>query len=287
MRIIKVDGGIGRVICSTGAIQKASDHNDDVVVITAWPEVFENNSDVMKVYRDGSTPYLFDDVIKWGDFVYPEPYHSQLYYNQTHHLSQSFNWLINGYEDKLEHVIYLTEDEIEYGLSIVEKAKTASGKTKAIAFQPFGSSTILNKKGVISDPSFRSIDDIFSRKIMTECKESVFLNMSHIPINHPNCWQQTYKTREYFAVVNACDLVVTVDSLTSHLGECFHKNGVLILGATFNENVGYDRYHTFQNTGYPMSYQSNRFGGHVERNQLAMDFDENMQNRIIEAINIL
>jgi hypothetical protein len=286
MRIIKLDGGIGRVICATGAIKMASEF-DDIVVISSWPEVFENNPHIHKIYKDGSMPFLFDDVISRGEFIFPEPYHSHHYYNQRHHLSESFNALINSNVSKAKPEIYLTSEEIAFGIEIVEKAKAASGKNLAIAYQPFGSSTTMDTQGVIKDRSFRSINDLFNKRILTECNEAVFLNMSHIPINHPNCWQQAYTPRQYFAVVNSCDFIVTIDSVVSHLGECFDKKGILILGATFKENVGYDRYTTFQKTNYPRSYQSNRIGGHVEKNQLAMEFDRDFENEIIAEIKII
>jgi ADP-heptose:LPS heptosyltransferase len=288
-KIIKIDGGIGRVICATGAIKRAS-LDERIVVITSWPEVFENNPHVFKLYKDGSIPYLFDDVIKHGDFIYPEPYHSQLYYNQKYHLIESFDDLINGgllSVTKADNELFLTDEEKAFGLDVMSKVKSASGKKSVIAYQPFGSGASMSVDGVISDPSFRSLSDQLNRKILTDCTDSVFVNLSHIPINHPNCWQQQFTLRQLFSVINACNSVVTIDSVVSHAGVAFDKKGVLILGATYSKNVGYDEYinyRTFQRSGYPKSYQSNRFCGHVELNKGAMDFDEYEQENIIESI---
>jgi hypothetical protein len=288
-RILKIDGGIGRVICATGAIRKLSesDPHDEIVIITSWPEVFENSPYVLKLYKDGSIPYVFDDVIKHGRFSYPEPYHEWTYYNQEHHLIQSFNFLINGHTKKTYPEIFLTPEEKSFGLDVVSKVMAASGKRSVVAYQPFGSGASLSVDGVISDPSFRSITDELNKEILTECKNSVFINLSHIPINHPNCWQQSFSLRQLFAVASACHSVVSIDSVLSHIGVSFWKKGVLLLGATYSTNVGYDEnldYETFQRKGYPRSYQSNRFGGHIEKNKNAMDFDELEKNCIIEAI---
>lgn len=288
-KIIKIDGGIGRVICATGAIRKLAqiDTWDDIVIITSWPEVFENNPYILKLYKDGSIPYLFDDVIKHGKFYYPEPYHEWTYYVQEQHLIQSFNFILNGIIEKTKPEIFITEEEKNFGLDVVSKALAASGKKSAIAYQPFGSGASMSTCGVISDPSYRSLTDDLNKKILTDCKDSVFINLSHIPINHPNCWQQQYTLRQLFAVASACHAVVSIDSLLSHVGVAFEKKGVLILGSTYSINVGYDEYknyETFQKSGYPRSYQSNRFGGHVEKNKYAMDFDGVDQTRIIESI---
>ena len=123
MKIIKIDGGIGRVICSTGSIKRYWETNPDkIVILTSWPEIFENNPYVYKVYKDdGSIQYLFDDIIKHGDFCYPEPYFDANYYNQKYHLSQSFNNLINKEDDKLDPVLFLTNEEIKYGIDLVKK----------------------------------------------------------------------------------------------------------------------------------------------------------------------
>lgn len=290
--ILKIDGGIGRVICATGAIKKLSslDPQDEIVIITSWPEVFENNPYVLKLYKDGSIPYLFDDVIKYGIFSYPEPYHDWNYYTQNNHLIQSFNYLITGYSNKVDHEIFLTEEEKKFGFETIAKVKQASGKSSVIAYQPFGSGASMTQEGVISDPSFRSLNHVTSKKILDECSSSVFINLSHIPINHPNCWQQQYTLRQLFAVAHACDGIVSIDSVLSHLGVAFKKKGVLILGATYRQNVGYDEiesYTTHQREGYPKSYQSNRFGGHIELNQDAMLFDSPEMQSIINDIEIM
>jgi ADP-heptose:LPS heptosyltransferase len=288
-KIIKIDGGIGRVICATGAIRKLAnlDPETDIVIISSWPEVFENNPYILKLYKDGSIPYLFEDVIKHGLFSYPEPYHERQYYIQQEHLIASFDRLITGYSEKIYPEIFLTEEEKSFGLDVVSKALAASGKKSAIAYQPYGSGASMSNCGVISDPSYRSLTDDLNKKILTDCKDSVFINLSHIPINHPNCWQQSYTLRQLFAVASSCHAVVSIDSVLSHLGIAFEKKGVLILGSTYSINVGYDEYknyETFQKSGYPRSYQSNRFGGHVEKNKYAMDFDGVDQVRIIDSI---
>jgi hypothetical protein len=289
-RIIKIDGGIGRVISSTGAIKILSGEkniDDDIVIITSWPEVFENSPHVLKCYRDGSIPYLFDDVIKHGDFIYPEPYHDPKYYRQEYHLSESFNKLINGLDSKPHPEIFLTQEEKNFGFDVVSKALSASRKKVAVAYQPFGSGATMSQSGVISDPSFRSIGDDLNKLILSDCEEAVFINLCHIPINHPNCWQQTFTLRQLFSVAAACDYVVTVDSVLSHVGVAFDKKGLLLLGPTYSKNVGYDEYlnyETFQKEGFPRSYQSNRFGGHIEKNQEAMLFSTDDQCHIVSTI---
>lgn len=286
--IIKIDGGIGRVICATGAIRRASSE-EKVIVITPWPEVFEHNPYVFKTYKDGTTQYLFDDVIKHGDFQCPEPYFSRLYYNQQQHLSESFDHILNPELDreKPKPEIFLTQVELAFGTDVVSKILATSGKRSAIAYQPFGSGAVMTNNGFISDPSFRSLTDRFNRRILSDCTDSVFINLSHIPISHPNCWQQQFNLRQLFSVSAACNAVVSIDSLLSHVGVALEKRGVLILGATYPINVGYDEYSnykTFQRDGFPKSYQSNRFGGHVEMNEDAMNFDSSEQDRIIESI---
>jgi ADP-heptose:LPS heptosyltransferase len=286
--ILKIDGGIGRVLCATGPIRELSQNtSNEIVIITSWPEVFENNDSVTKVYRDGSIQYLFDDIIKYGRYHQPEPHHRFEYYTQQEHLITSFNELINDCDGKPYPEIFLTNEEISFGVDVVSKAKAASGMKKAIAYQPFGSGATMSTSGVIADQSFRSLNQVGNEYILDKCRKSVFINLSHIPINHNRCWNQQYSLRQFFAVAHACDFVVSIDSLLSHVGVAFGAKGVLILGSTYSVNVGYNEYymyHTIQRSEYPMSYQSNRFGGHVEKNQKAMEFCLDEYKTIVSLI---
>jgi hypothetical protein len=137
--VVQIDGGIGRVLCSVPAVEKLS-KTRDVIVITSHPEIFWHNPYIYKVYGLGRE-YIWDDVIKNGEFLYPEPYYNYKYYTQEHHLIQSFDMLLNGGTGKFyTPKIYLTRDEIIWASEFIKLRRVDSGKNRVAMLQCFGSS---------------------------------------------------------------------------------------------------------------------------------------------------
>ena len=281
-KIIQIDGGVGRVLCSTHALSVLSEQNE-VIVITSWPEVFQHNPHTFKVYGM-NREYIWDDVIRHGDFVYPEPYFSKNYYTQEYHLSQSFNSILNDTPKFGTPQIYLTPQEIEWGTNFVKNIRSQFFGKLIVAFQPFGASAVVDNN-IVTDATFRSVSMDAAWFIAENVKDIIFVNCSHINMDHRNVWQANFTLRELFAVVHACDNVFTVDSMLSHVGAAFQKTGVLLLGSTFSKNVGYPNYMTLQRDGYPKNYYPNRFSGFVDKNKGAMEFTASEFDMLLSILN--
>lgn len=284
MKIINIDGGIGRVICSTPAINVLA-KVEPVTVITSWPAVFENNPYIEKCYGAGSD-YLWDDVISKGEFIYPEPYHDYRYYNQKDNITQSFAHILGLDSVPNCPELFLSEGELLWAKEWKKKALEINKKTMVIAYQPFGAGTKMSDWGM-RDDSHRSLsgpDALYIADSITEnIPASLFVNCSHIASNHSNIWQQEFSLRQMFAIGFVSDLFVGVDSSMSHVMAAFGKTGVLILGATFKENVGYSNYVVMQKEGYPKSYYPNRFSGWVDKNKDAMVLESKHLDSIVET----
>lgn len=280
--VIQVDGGIGRVICSVPAIEKlAKTTQRKVIVITSYPDVFLKNPNVHKVYNL-NREYLWDDVIRHGEFLYPEPYFNHLYYDQQHHLMQNFNFLIHGEAGKVERAnIYLTEEEKAWALGFVADRKKEF-KKKIVLLQCFGSSARLEENRVI-DPTHRSLN---MTKVDQICKETnhLYINVSHIPLNYSNVWQQDFTLRQLFALTSCCDFIVGIDSAVMHIGASFNKSGVIFFGSTYQANLSYPCFTNIQRKGYPKNYAPNRFSGFVDSNERALDFTEDEMVEIVKEV---
>lgn len=279
--VVQIDGGIGRVICAIPALEKLS-QKKKVTVLTSYPEVFFKNPHVFKAYNL-SREYLWDDVIKHGEFFYPEPYYNHLYYNQDHHLIQSFNLLLTGEAgDVTPSTLYLTEEEKEWATEFVATRKQETGK-KIVLLQCFGSGARF-KDDKISDSTHRSLSSEMSMAICTRT-DHTYINASHIKLNFPNVWQQDFTTRQLIALSSACDFIVGVDSAIMHMGAAFNKTGVIFFGSTFPQNLGYPCFKNIQRESYPKNYTPNRFSGFVDENSGALDFSEPELEGIIATIN--
>lgn len=283
-KIVQVDGGIGRVLCSTPAIKYYCENNnvESIILVTSWPAVFWHNPFVHKVYST-SHDYLWDDVIKNGDFVALEPYHSREYYTQKHHLTESFSFLLTGKTLKEKPILFLTPEELSWGAQTAEKIKVALNVRKLCAYQPYGAGAI-QSGNIVTDKSFRSLSLEDAESLTKHTPTLGFINCSHIPIGSNTVWNQQFALRELFAIVASCDTVLTIDSSVLHIAASFKKTGILLLGSTYRENVGYDCFSTFQLQNYPKNYVPNRFHGFVDMNKNAMSYDAQTLAAIVSTL---
>lgn len=278
-KVLQIDGGIGRVLCATPAIENlyaASGIKPDV--ITSWPEIFWNNPSVRKVYSL-QREWLFDDVIRHGDYLAPDPYLSRLYYTQVHHLTTSFDYLINGGELFALPKMYLTQDEMLWATKLISDIKTKTGKAFVAAFQPFSATY-----NGCTDSTHRSLS-LEQASYIASNVNVLLINCTKHDLDHPNVWWQTFNTREFLVLVYACDFIISVESSVAHLGAAYGKTGVEFFGATYPTNTGWPQYLNALRDGYPKSYYPNRFSGYVEENQDAMAFSKDELDAIILRIN--
>ena len=76
--IFSISGGIGKNIMATAVIKsiKKKYNNHNLIVLTAWPDVFLNNPNIYRVFRFGNTPYFMEDYVKDDTIILQiDPYH--------------------------------------------------------------------------------------------------------------------------------------------------------------------------------------------------------------------
>lgn len=76
--IFHIDGGVGKHIAATAVARCIKNNHSDreLIVVCAWPSVFVNLDFVYRVYRQGNTPYFYQDyVYNMDSILYKhEPY---------------------------------------------------------------------------------------------------------------------------------------------------------------------------------------------------------------------
>ena len=81
--IFHVNGGIGKNLMATAVAKafKRENQNTNIIVTTAWPQVWLNNEYIWRVYKQGITPYFWEDHIKDQDvkIIASEPYTHEAY----------------------------------------------------------------------------------------------------------------------------------------------------------------------------------------------------------------
>lgn len=304
-KIVIVDGGIGRVICSVPAIEKLAE-KEDVIVLTGWLEPYMLNNKIKRLYHI-SHPYLWDDVISKGELVQPEPYHHHLYYTQQHHLIESFNYLLNGEAEMTTPNIYLNEEEIQWGKEFIAGIKKQFGDKPIILFQPFGagakvtggqtcnSGTCTTEEFKIVDPSNRSLSLEDTNEFIEKLsKDFIVLYMGTLPIGKNTkaiIPGPTPNMRQWFTIIKQVNYFFGIDSSAQHVCYSFGIKGTVMLGATFKENISYEKhFNIFQKEGYPKVYDPIRMPGvnftnsASEQNKGAMVFSEEEKQKILDMV---
>ena len=127
-KFVKIDGGIGRVIAATGAVEQyAKESKEAINIVSSYPQIFYGLEGINRVYNIGM-PYLYEDYIAKGEFIEPEPYNHHKYYKDEKHLAEVFNYLLNNSDELPEPKIILTQNELDEAKAFIEDLKQKEKK---------------------------------------------------------------------------------------------------------------------------------------------------------------
>lgn len=226
--VIRIDGWLWRVIAMSWAITEVA-KTKPVKIITSWPLVFRWNPYIKSVHWLDDRR-LFEDVIKWNDYIEIEPYTNPRFFNDW------VNWLEIVREqlwlEKIaEPCLFLAEHE---------KLNNYLEWERPVLYQPFGSTMLLNG----SDKSYRSIkveDAQYMADILIEQWYTPYLVIK--PQGQPQlngC--RILDTPDMRWVVSLCNRypVFWCDSSLHHAAKAFDKKAVVLRAGTDAERYWYD-----------------------------------------------
>ena len=221
--VIRIDWWLGRVVAMSWAITEVAKKRP-VKVVTSWPLVFWGNPFIKSVHWLEDRR-LFEDVIKWNNYIELEPYTDPRFFNEA------VNWLEIA-KDKLwlekvaEPIMFLAEHE---------KLWNFLDWQKPILYQPFGSTMGLNW----ADKSYRSIPVEAAQYIADWLVTQWFTPYLVIkPGAQPrlnNC--QICDTPDLRLVVSLCARypVIWCDSSLHHCAKAFGKKALVVWAWTDKE----------------------------------------------------
>ena len=240
--ILHIEGGIGKNILATAVVSslKSSDPERNIVVVSAWPQVWFNNPDVYQIYPFGQVANFYKNYIYKQDVkIYRhEPYHCEDYVLNRKHLINIWCDLIgvkwNGNGPKL----YFSPLEIEY-----LKLKMLQNVTKPIFILH------TNGGGGNSRPYswYRDLPFFNSKDVV-----DYFKNDYHIyQIGYEGqdliegCHRLTLDTREILGSVLLSEKRLLIDSFSQHASValglksvvCWIGNSPDVLGYGANINI--------------------------------------------------
>lgn len=113
--IFSINGGIGKCILATAVCRaiKKQHPEDQLIVVSGYPEVFLNNPNVDRAFAFGNLSYFYQDYIEGKAFrvFVHDPYVDTHYLKQDEHLSISWCRMFGIEHDGTQPEIFLTERE--------------------------------------------------------------------------------------------------------------------------------------------------------------------------------
>ena len=297
-KIVFMNGGAGRMVSALPALERFITENPDGYIITeAGLDFVWGNRLLQDRTFDVNTKGLFENIIRGGEIISPEPYRDHDYYNQKISIAQSFDKLINGsVRDNFDYrpTIILNKEEELNGVSALAHARNEHKKAKTIVVQPFGRSSVNDTElKVVADYSTRSLEikTYFAiAKALRENYNVISMSEFEIPGDEWSVNPKQLTLRKWAAIIEAADYFVGCDSVGQHLAYAMNKPGSVILGSTFAVNVSYPKYfNIIEKEGFEKRYSPIRMSEaacyEADRlNDLALEFNDKETDKIVRNI---
>lgn len=240
--IFHIEGGMGKNVLATAVVAslKKSDPNRQIIVVSAWPQVWFNNPDVEQIYPMGQTANFYKNFIKGKDCkIYrQDPYHHEDYILNRRHLIDIWCDMIGVKKTVAVPSLYHSPLELE-----AVATKMRKGVTKPIMLLH------TNGGGGNARPYswYRDLPAPNAQDVVNYFKDDYHIyqigyeKQPLIPGTH----RLTLETREILAAPLFSKKRLFIDSFSHHaavaLGQksvvCWIGNRPDVLGYKFHENV--------------------------------------------------
>lgn len=297
-KTVFINGGAGRMLCALPALERFMSENPDGYIVTeAGLDFVLGNRLLQDRTFDVNTKGLFENTVRHGEVISPEPYRDYEYFNQKISISQAFDKLINGNVrenfDYRPNLILNKEEEL-HGVAVIKHAKEEHKKEKTIVIQPFGRGSINDDNlKIVADYSTRSLETktyLAIAKALREHYNVVSMSEFEIPGDEYSINPKQLSLRKWAAVIETADYFIGCDSVGQHLAYSSNTPGTVILGSTFAVNVSYPNYfNIIEKEGYDKRYAPIRLSEaccqEADRlNDLALEFSDVETENIIKNI---
>lgn len=234
--ILEIKGGCGKNILATSVCEAIKQENPDynLIVITAYPEVFLNNPNVYRVFRLANTSFFYDEYIKGNDikFFCEEPYLSKGFLNQSKHIIECWTDTINVTPlSQNKPSIYLSFRELQYMSNNVDQTKPI------LLIQPFGGANDKLSYSWNRDIPPHQAQQIID-KLYNEYNVIQISRDNQLKLNNCNHFQGNL--RELFALIQLSHKGIGIDSIMQHCAAAFDKSQTICWITNDPKVWGYD-----------------------------------------------
>jgi ADP-heptose:LPS heptosyltransferase len=254
MKIINIDGGIGRIITALPALLKYHQNHlnqEWYVSIMGWDYIPLGIPELQNRTFNPDTKGTWENYfIKADEVISPEPYRLPNFYKGKISLAEAFDEIINETEDHDDlnyETLNLSHAEIRKGQEIIYRAYEEKKKEKTIVINPYGSTAQIFPLGVYDD-SLRSLpENMFNQlcELLAEDYNVIYMGYSHL-LSQENKFvyvpQPDPHMREWMGVISQVDYLIGCDSVGQHIARATGTKGCVIMGGTDPVNMSYPDY---------------------------------------------
>lgn len=240
--VIEIAGGIGKHIMFTSFIKWLNEKypKDKIIIISAYPEIFEYNPRVHRNLSIGHA-YLFEDYIKNGDYRKGDVYSLKEFYREKNkkHVIELFpkSYGFEGEDKNYNSEMYLTKGEEMDGKVYCDQNKPL------ITFQGIGGLPPgMTPNRMKLDSNQRDLPVEMAIKIVNTLNMKGYkvlqLRGKEEPII-PNTLQLGLPFRNMLPIIKNAVAHIGIDSSFMHAAAIWKKPQLIFWGSTHLDNFGY------------------------------------------------
>jgi hypothetical protein len=136
--VFQIEGGIGKNVVATAVVRAISKSFSDrkIIIVTAYPDIWECNPKIFRIFQFGQISYFYEDFIDKKDTILflQEPYRHQDYIFKRKHITQIWCELCGVEWDGEKPELYFTKLESNFVSTLINKDRPI------FMIHPFGGS---------------------------------------------------------------------------------------------------------------------------------------------------
>jgi hypothetical protein len=272
--VMHIEGGIGKNILATSVVSslKTAEPDREIIVVSAWPQVWFNNPNIHQIYPMGQLANFYKNYVKDKDtkIFRMEPYHSEDYILNKDHLIRIWCRLCGVEWDGNPPRLFFSPLEMEY-----LKLKMFANVSKPIFLLQTNGGGVQNGRPYAW---YRDLPTLNAMDVVEHFKKDY--HIYHLGYENqqllPNCHKLTLEVREALACVNFSQKRLLIDSFPQHAAAAFGLKSVVcwigndpnVLGYNLHLNLKpnvepvYDTFHSsylddFDIGGNPIQFPYN------------------------------
>ena len=125
--VFQIEGGIGKNVMATAVIRSISNSFPDrkIIIVTAYPEIWECNPRIYRIYQFGQISYFYNDFIDGKDTILflQEPYRHEDYILKRKHITHVWCEICGVEWSGDTPELYFTKLESDFVSTIINKDK--------------------------------------------------------------------------------------------------------------------------------------------------------------------